>query len=206
MLMVEQIEKLRDTNLNVVRRKTTKKQILLYDTQRKVEDFVNKLKYRNNGKYKDVPHYIISKLGKIYEVYDTNHYSITFEEPVLDKKLIKIAIENLGWLNKNTITGFLNNWIGDAYRSEPHVRGWRDHYFWDRYNDEQYKAIEELCRFLCEKHNIPYRAVPSQGYIESVSKFNGIACKSNYSNIYTDINPSFNFKIFTDDEKKDESI
>ena len=189
-------------NLNIVKRKSKKTQILLYDTQRRVDDFINKMRYRKNGGYEDIPHFIVSKLGVVYKLFDPNHSSKTFYNPQVDKKQIKIAIENLGWLNKNTITGVLNNWIGDPYRSEPHIRNWRNYYFWDKYNDSQMESLSELCEDLCEKHGIFKQIVPSQGYLENVSNFNGIVCKSNFSNIYTDINPSFNFRIFFNNAKE----
>ena len=129
MLVVHDIETIDKDKLNVVKKKSKKTQIFLYDTQRRVDDFINKIKYRKNGKYDDVPHFVVSKLGMVYQLFDTNHSSNTFDIPKIDKKMIKIAIENLGWLNKNTITGILNNWIGDPYRSEPHIRNWRNYYF-----------------------------------------------------------------------------
>lgn len=202
MLVIHNVDVLDKEKLNIVKRKSKKTQILLYDTQRRVDDFINKIRYRRNGKYDDIPHFVVSKLGHVYQIFDTNHSSNTFGEPNIDKKIIKIAIENLGWLNKNTITGFLYNWIGDPYRSEPHIRNWRNRYFWDKYNEEQMKSVSELCEMLCEKHEITKQIVPSQGYLENVSNFKGIVCKSNFSNIYTDINPSFNFRIFFNNAKE----
>lgn len=199
-MLVHDVEML--DNLNIVKRKSKKTQILLYDTQRRVDDFINKMRYRKNGGYEDIPHFIVSKLGVVYKLFDPNHSSKTFYNPQVDKKQIKIAIENLGWLNKNTITGVLNNWIGDPYRSEPHIRNWRNYYFWDKYNDSQMESLSELCEDLCEKHGIFKQIVPSQGYLENVSNFKGIVCKSNFSNIYTDINPSFNFRIFFNNAKE----
>ena len=108
----------------------------------------------------------------------------------------------MGWLNKNTITGFLSNWIGDPYRTEPFVSNWRNYHFWDKYNDLQLEKISTLCQNLCTEHNIPYNIVPSQGYMENVINFSGIVCKSNFSNIYTDINPSFDFKFFLNNENE----
>jgi hypothetical protein len=145
---------------------------------------------------------VVSKLGMVYQLFDTNHSSNTFNNPNIDKKQIKIAIENLGWLNKNTITGVLNNWIGDPYRGEPHIRNWRNHYFWDTYSDTQIKSLYELCNELCDKHKITKQIVPSHGYFENASNFMGIVCKSNFSSIYTDINPSFNFGVFFNDAKE----
>lgn len=190
--------------LNIKRKKTKKTQILLYDTQRRVEDFLNKIKYRNGGQYEDIPHFVVSKLGVVHEIFDTDYSSKTFDNHDIDKKIIKIALENLGWLNKNTITGVLNNWIGDPYRSEPHIRSWRNYFFWDRYTDIQLEITHELCESLCKKHNIPEKMVTSNGYLENAFKFKGIICKSNYSDIYTDINPSFNFNYFLKNAEQNE--
>lgn len=203
MLEIHNVEGLDSKTLNITKRKSKKTQIFLYDTGRRADDFINKIKYRRNGKYDEVPHFIVTKLGTIYQLFDTKYFSNTFDEPKVDKQFIKIAIENLGWLHKNTITGFMNNWIGDPYRSEPFARNWRNYYFWDRYNEGQLESVANLCKHLCETNNIPYQVVPSQGYLENILKFHGVVCKSNFSNIYTDINPSFNFRIFLKDEQQE---
>jgi hypothetical protein len=199
MLEIHNVEGLGKKGFNVVKRKTKKTQILLCDTGRRTDDFINKLKYRRNGNYDEIPHFIVTKLGTVYQLFDTNHYSNTFDYPEIDKQFIKIAIENLGWLHKNTITGFLTNWIGDPYRSEPYTKGWRNYNFWDKYEDQQMDVVQQLCEHICELHNIPKISVQSSGYIENAVYLKGIVCKSNYSNIYTDINPSFNFRFFKDE-------
>ena len=157
MLEIQNAEILSDIKLNIVKRKTKKSQIFLYDTQRRIDDFMMKLKYRNNGKYDDIPHYIISKQGQVIKIFDTNYSSKTFGTKEYDNKQIKIALENLGWLNKNTITGILYNWIGDPYRVEPYVKKWRDYYFWDAYSEEQLSALVELCKEICKEYNINIR-------------------------------------------------
>ena len=201
MLVIQDVDVLDKDKLNIIRRKSKKTQILLYDTQRRADDFVQKLKHRKNGNYEDIPHFIVNKLGMVFQVFDTDHSSNTFNEPKIDKKQIKIAIENLGWLNKNTINGIYTNWIGDPYRSEPHIKLWRNYYYWDKYNEIQLEKVSELCEMLCEKHEIFKQHVPSSGYLENISKFHGIVCKSNFSNIYTDINPSFNFRTLFNHDK-----
>lgn len=195
MYIIKDVEYIDKEKLNIVRRKTKKTQIFLFDTQRRLEDYLNKLKYRKNGGYTDIPHFVIGKNGIIHNIYDTDFYSNTFNKKSIDKKLIKIGLENLGWLNKNTITGILNNWIGDPYRQEPHIKSWRGHVFWDKYTDEQMSTLSDLCNELCEKHEIKKQSINTQGYFKSAHNFEGIICKSNFSDIYTDINPSFNFKI-----------
>ena len=202
MIEYETSELFDNVKLNIKNRKTKKSQIFLCDTQRRVDDYLMKLRYRNNEKYEDIPHYIVTKAGKVIKIFDTNYSSKTFGNPTIDRGMVKIALENLGWLNKNTITGVLHNWIGDPYRSEPYVKKWRNHYFWDPYSDDQLKSVVQLSDDICKDHNIPYQTVPGQGYISKVRKFTGIVCKSNFLNIYTDINPSFNFNIFYKDEYK----
>ena len=205
MLEIIDAENLNNVNLNIVKRKSKKTQIFLYDTQRRVDDFIMKLKYRCDGQYDDIPHYIVTKTGKVIKIFNSNYSSKTFGSPDIDKKLVKVALENLGWLNKNTITGVLYNWIGDPYRSEPYIKKWRDYYFWDPYTEEQLTALVQLCEEISKEHKIPYQTVPGQGYLSNVRKFTGIVCKSNFLNIYTDINPSLNFEIFYKDEYKKDS-
>lgn len=203
MLIIQNVEALDKKNLNYKKSKAKKTQILLCDTHRRITDYIHMIKYRRNGNYDDIPHFIISKMGDVYQILNTKDYSTTFGDINLDRKIIKIAIENLGWLNKNTINGMLTNWIGDPYRNDPHIRNWRGHFFWDKYSEEQINTLILLCDELCNKHQITKQIVPSQGYFENASKFEGVVCKSNYSDIYSDINPSFNFKIFFKDDKKD---
>lgn len=176
-------------NLNYKKRKTNKTQIMLYDTTRRFDDFIMKLKYRRNGKYGDIPHFCITKMGKIYKIMDPQYSSTTFSDPKIDNKQIKIAIENLGWLNKNTITRIYNNWIGDSFRGIPLLRNWRGHQYWDTYSKEQSQALADLCLVLCVKYDVNYFCVPSSGYIENAKNINGIVSKSNFLDIYTDINP-----------------
>ena len=202
MLEIHNVDILNKNTLNIARKRVKKNQILLFDTKRRYNEYLLKLKYRRNGKYDDIPHYIITKTGKVYKLFSENYNSRTFGNLEIDKRQIKIAIENLGWLNKNTITGVLSNWIGDPYRLDPFIKHWRGFYYWDAYPESQITSIVELCEILCKRNNIPYQSVPSHGYFENITKFKGIVCKSNFRDIYTDINPSFDFKIFNDNAKK----
>ena len=196
MLTIHDVEILDKKKLNIVKKKSLKTQIMLCDTGRRADDFLNKIKYRNNGNYDDIPHFLVTKLGMVYQLFDTDYSSITFNKPKIDKKIIKVAIENLGWLVKDNVTGIYNNWIEDPYRTEPFIRTWRNRFFWDKYNEDQMNSVSLLCDYICDKHGIFKQTVPSNGYLENVSNFKGITCKSNFSSIYTDINPSFNFRVF----------
>jgi hypothetical protein len=57
MLVIHNVDVLDKDKLNVVKRKSKKTQIFLYDTQRRSDDFINKIRYRRNGKYDDIPHF-----------------------------------------------------------------------------------------------------------------------------------------------------
>ena len=76
------------------------------------------------------------------------------------------------------------------------------HVYWDTYSKEQLNALADLCFLLCAHYGIPYQCVPSSGFFENAKNFNGIVSKSNFSDIYTDINPSFNFRILFNNAKE----
>jgi hypothetical protein len=189
---------------NVKKTKYKKTQILLYDTGRRFDNFVKKIKYRNFDVNQDIPHFGITKTGKVYNFLNPEYGLKTFDDAKLNNKQIKISIENLGWLNKNTITGVHENWIGDVYRGNPHVRRWRDRMYWDPYTKEQLQALADLCLILCVRYNIEYKCTPSSGFIENSKNIDGIVSKSNFLDIYTDINPSFNFNIFQENVQQTE--
>ena len=91
-MLIQDVENLDKKNLNILKKKSKKSQIFLYDTQRRIDDFFGKIKHRRNGNYDDVPHYVVSKLGMVYQLYSTNYSSNTFNDPKIDKKQIKISI------------------------------------------------------------------------------------------------------------------
>lgn len=206
MLEIQDAGILNEKTLNIKRRKTKKNQIFLYDTKRRINPFIMMLKYRRNGKYDKIPHFIISKSGEIFKIFNPDFYSTTFNNIDIDKRLIKIAIENLGWLKKNTITGVLNNWINEPYRGENFINVWRGYHFWDVYTNKQLESLKMLIEILCKEYDIPNKIFPSSGYVKNISKFNGIVCKSNFETIYNDINPSFNYKFFNDETKQKERV
>ena len=198
MLVTQDVD---DFKENVIKKRSKKTQILLVYTQRRFDNYINKLKYRDNGNYNQIPHYVITKLGVVHMLNKCEYSSNVFFNNKLDKRIIVIAIENLGWLTKNTINGILHNWIGDTYRGEPFIKEWRGKYYWDSYTNEQIQSISILCNEICDKYNIEKNVPNSNGFFENASKFKGILCKSNFSTIYTDINPSFNFKKIFQNEQ-----
>ena len=101
-------------------------------------------------------------------------------------------MENLGWVNKNTLSTTYSNWLGDKI-TNVHEKKWRNKFFWDKYSDEQLKSLVELCEILCEQFNIPKKFIGHNTKINGVEKFKGIINRSNLSEDYTDLSPAFNF-------------
>jgi hypothetical protein len=85
---------------NISGKQKKKKQIILTNTGRDVEEYLTSLKYRMNGKFKRIPHYIVTKDGKIIQTLPDEAYSDYFTELNVNRNSIIISFENLGWLEK----------------------------------------------------------------------------------------------------------
>lgn len=175
-------------------KKHNKTQILLCHTSRPLTYFNNSLKYRLDGEYTRIPTYTISKSGKVIQNYDSNHYSEFFGVDKIDKNTIVISLENLGWLKYNTLNNKYVNWIGDIYKGAVYQKRWRDKTFWSNYPDKQLRACADLIKQLCSEHNIPLELIGHNVKVDGVISFSGITARSNYSEYWTDLSPSFNFK------------
>ena len=111
--MFNLIEKLSN---NFVGTNQNKTQIILTHTSRDVEEYLTSLKYRMNGKFKRIPHYIVTKDGKIIQTLPDEAYSNYFTEPNVNRNSIIISFENLGWLEKVPLKDYYTNWIGNIYK------------------------------------------------------------------------------------------
>ena len=194
MLKIQNVS-LENKSIIIDTKKYKKTQLILMDTKRKCENFLYKQQHRISDNHDDLPHFIVTKNGEVINLVDDKLCINTFTNKNIDKRIIKVAIENLGWLQKNTITGVYYNWINDVYRSEPLIKNWRNYNYWDIYTDKQYDALSELCRMLCKKHKITFNMVKTQSLLENPETTQGIVCISNYNQYFTDINPSFNFDM-----------
>jgi N-acetyl-anhydromuramyl-L-alanine amidase AmpD len=192
-----------DEKFNIHKRKTKKTQILLCDTLRPYNHFINSIRYRYNGEYPKVPHYVVTKKGEIYNLFSSDYYS----EFTHNKNSIVVCLENLGWLQKSSLAPMYTNWIGDVYRGEPFCARWKDRFFWDTYTADQIIALSQLVEILHLKHDIPKVVINHTASIPQPTKFKGILARCNYSNIFTDISPAFNTKLFEkllNDEKQEQ--
>ena len=184
------------TGYNKVGNHKRKRQILLVHTARDAKEYLQSLKYRYNGKYTRVPHYLITKDGQVLEFLSPDTYSNYFSEYDNSREVIIVALENLGWLKKNPLNASYINWIGNIYNQEPCERKWRGHFFWDPYTDDQLKKTQELCLELCERFEIPKTVIGHNVKVDFADLYEGVLTKSNYTTHCTDLSPAFDYEEF----------
>ncbi len=107
-----------------------KSQIILIHTGRPIENYLQSLKYRYNGKFSRIPNYVINRNGNILKLLDNDDYSNLFSDKHVNRNSIIICLENLGWLQKEPLKDYYVNWIGDIYKGVVYEKKWRDYYFW----------------------------------------------------------------------------
>ena len=170
-----------------------KHQIILTHTSRNINDYLQSLKFRMNGKYTKIPNYIITREGKILQLLGNEEHSEYFKEPNINRNSIIVSLENLGWLQKEPLTDHYINWIGDIYKGNVFEKKWRDYFFWHPYTEEQIKCTSSLCEKLLKEMKIKSQIVEYNTKIAGIEKFIGVVSKSNFDTNYTDLSPAFNF-------------
>jgi len=190
---MEVIETLIPSNLKKTK---DKKQIVLTHTSRNIFDYVTSLKLRFNGDPIKLPHYLVSRDGKVIRtIDDLTNSNFTINKVVNDKSII-ICLENLGWLEKVLLKNHHTNWIGNIYKEKVFDRKWRDYFFWQPYTDIQLEKTAELCKELCKKHKIKMKIIGHNTKVKGVESFLGIITKSNFDDFVTDLSPAFDFEKF----------
>jgi N-acetyl-anhydromuramyl-L-alanine amidase AmpD len=173
-----------------------KKQIILCNTYRNSINYLNSVKFRKNGSYKKIPNYVITKEGKVISILPDDSVSFFFQDLNINKNAIVICLENLGWVEKVPLSSNYFNWIGEVVSDKVFERKWRDKVYWDEYTQEQLDSLVELCKKITKKFSISKTFIGHNTKVDGIKIFNGIVCRSNYSNKYRDLNPSFKFEDF----------
>ena len=62
-------------NFKSDKKNKNKTQIILTNTSRNINDFLQSLKYRYNGKYDKIPNYIVTRDGKVLQLLDNDEYT-----------------------------------------------------------------------------------------------------------------------------------
>ena len=171
-----------------------KHQIILVNTSRSVHPYLQTLKYRYNGKFTRIPNYIITRAGDILELLEPLNYSQYFNDSSMDQNSIVISFENLGWIQREPLTDYYVNWIGDIYKGEVYEKKWRDYYFWQPYTTQQVDSCAELCDILFKELSIKNNIIGHNTKINYNPKYEGVLTFSNIDKERTDVSPAFNFE------------
>lgn len=170
-----------------------KKQIILVHSGRPADEYLEKLRYRNNGNYTKIPNYLIKLNGEIIQLLENNEHGEIFDIPNINRNSITICLENLGWLVKEPLTNHYVNWIGDIYNGEVCTKKWRDYYFWHPYSEQQLMATANLCGSLLKELKIKKHVVGHNTKINDYYKVEGVLTKSNIDSKSTEVSPAFDF-------------
>jgi N-acetyl-anhydromuramyl-L-alanine amidase AmpD len=181
---------------NYVGENNKKTQIILTHTSRNANEYLVGLRYRHYKKYNKLPHYIVTRDGKVLQVMEDEKYSKYFNNPTFDKQSIIICLENLGWLEKQPLKNSHINWIGNIYNEKVFDKKWRDYFFWHPYTKIQLNKTAELCREIAEKFGIELTCIGHNTKTNRLETFNGIITKSNIDLDSTDVSPAFDFEYF----------
>lgn len=173
-----------------------KKQIILCHTSREVGEYLTSLRLRHYGKYDKIPHFVITREGKILQLLPLNSNTNFFGNSTTKKESIIVCLENLGWLSKKPLTTVYLNWIGNIYKQEVYEKRWRDYGLWQPYTDIQVEKTSQLCQWLCDELTIPRVFVGHNTKIEGIEMFNGVCSRSNFNQRFTDLSPAFDFNNF----------
>jgi len=190
------IEKILYGNFKTKLRSKNKKQIILCHTAREVNEYLTSLKFRSNGKFDRIPHFVITRDAKVLQLLDPKSKTRYFNNDIMDKDSIVVCLENLGWLMKKPLSEHYLNWIGNIYKQEVCEKKWREYSFWQPYTEEQLESTAKICGELCNEFSIPKRFVGHNTKVENIELFNGITTKSNYNTRFTDLSPAFDFQNF----------
>ena len=173
-----------------------KRQIILCHTSREIGEYLISLKFRNSGKYDKLPHYVLTRDGRLLEILSPNYSSNYLIDKDIKKQHIIVCLENFGWMNKKPLSDTFLNWIGNIYKDKVYEKKWRDYFLWQPYTDIQIDKTVELCKELCEKFSIPNKFVGHNTKIDGIENFKGIVSRSNFNSRFTDLSPAFPFETF----------
>jgi len=190
---MEIIENLIQTNF---KKEDKKNQIVLCHTSRTLFDYMVSIKFRFGGKPIRLPHYIISRDGRILQLLDEELNGYFTNNDRINSKSIVGCLENLGWLEKEPLKHHHINWIGNIYKEKVFDRKWRDYFFWHPYTDIQVEKTAELCLELTKKHKIEKNFIGHNTKVKGVESFIGIITRSNFDEFATDLSPAFDFEKF----------
>jgi len=183
---------------NHYKTKTAKTQIILATSMRKDHFHITRLQYKEYGKTKKWNTYTISRDGTVYQHYEDKFHTDFLDIKIGDKQSVSIVLENMGYLFRTPDNMYIN-WLNEVCDNENVVEMKHEGYnYWEKFTNEQLESLVELCKTVCETHNIPKVCVEFNHYHKDISKFRGIVFRANYIEESTDKNPFFNIPKFNE--------
>jgi len=183
-------------NDNIRQYNTIKEKIVLINTLLPAEDHFKKLKLRYGGKYDKVPAFTIDRSGVIHQHFNPTYTSKILDNDSLDRQAIVISLENVGWLDYDSVFNDYCDWRGIRYDEAVIEIPWRGKRFWATYSDEQFSSLTELIDYLCREHSINKKFI-GNNVISAIKNYKGIINRSNFSKNHFDLTPAFNFEKLT---------
>jgi hypothetical protein len=179
-----------------------KNKIILAGSLRADNNHIIRLQNKELGQTKTWNTFTISREGIIYQHYDPKYYSDFIDNEEIDKYSISIVLENMGAVYKNE-QNILVNLIGEICSGDNIIKkSWNGLLFWDCYTNKQFDSTILLCKKLCTDFGIENKTIGFNNYHKDALKYEGILSRSNLSDEFTDLNPSFNFLKFKEEIEK----
>ena len=154
------------------------------------------IKFRFGGKPVRLPHYVVGRDGKVINLLSEDTNGRFTNNDRINNNAIIICLENLGWLEKEPLSNYYVNWIGDIYKGNVFEKKWRDYYFWQPYTSIQVEKTSILCNKILKEMKIKNQVIGHNTKINGIEKYDGIVSRSNFDTDYTDVSPAFNFEEF----------
>lgn len=181
---------------NFKKSQTKKKRIVMVNSYNYGINHFHGWQNRICGSYDKVTHFTVTKDGKVYQHLDTD-YTTKLIGNRLDDDIISITLENVGFLRLKIDDGNLVNWLNDIHTDDNITfKKWRGYDFWDNYTKEQFNAVSELVRYLCNRFDIPKKVVGHGIKLENANTLDGVMYRSNFDRYYLDLSASWNFAEF----------
>lgn len=183
---------------NRYKTQTVKTQIVLATSLRKDSYHITRLLHKEFGKTKKWNTYTISRDGLVFEHFDSKFHSDFLGIKEADNQSVSIVLENMGCLFQSPDGKYIN-WLNEICDEDRVVeKDWLGYHYWETFSDEQILSTINLCKVLCDKHNIRKKCIDFHHYHKDTIKFKGIVFRSNYVEDSSDVNPLFDIENFNE--------
>jgi len=185
---------------------TKKKQIVISFSLRGDENHIIRYGNKSFDSEKSWSHFTISRIGEIYQHFDTDYYSdfIKNKPTKINEEIISIVLSNMGYLTKNNDGLYVNllNEVCPLERIGKKKVGIFE--YWEKIDKEQFDSLVNLCIYICNKNKIKQDSIDFAFINNDIDKFKGIVFRSNYNSENIENNELFDVEYFKNriNEKK----